>query len=71
MTLMDPQASATPQDSVNAEVIKEGLAMVPKKLTGAWGKAASRETVQAFERLQVAAKEARLGMWEYGDLTED
>ena len=69
VTLFDPKDSKTGEDSVNAEVISEGLAMVPKKLR-AWERSAT-DVLAALNKRQVTAKEERRGQWEYGDLTED
>jgi staphylococcal nuclease domain-containing protein 1 len=69
VTLFDPKDSKTGEDSVNAEVISEGFAMVPKKLR-AWERSAS-DVLAALNKRQVTAKEERRGQWEYGDLTED
>lgn len=68
VTLMDPQASR-PQDSLNAEVVSEGLAMVPKKLKP-WERAAA-DIVTDLKGKEEVAKKDRRGMWEYGDITED
>ncbi|PVH99137.1 hypothetical protein DM02DRAFT_672871 [Periconia macrospinosa] len=69
VTLFDPKESKTGEESVNAEVISEGLAMVPKKLR-AWERSAS-DILGALNKRQAVAKEERRGQWEYGDLTED
>jgi staphylococcal nuclease domain-containing protein 1 len=69
VTLFDPKDSKTGEDSVNAEIISEGLAMVPKKLR-TWERSAS-DVLAALNKRQVTAKEERRGQWEYGDLTED
>ena len=61
--------STSLEQSLNAEVVNAGFAMVPKKLK-AWEKAAG-DTLTSLGKLETAAKEARFGMWEYGDLTED
>ena len=61
--------STSLEQSLNAEVVNAGFAMVPKKLK-AWEKAAG-DTLASLGKLETAAKEARFGMWEYGDLTED
>ncbi|KAH7377752.1 hypothetical protein BKA66DRAFT_572063 [Pyrenochaeta sp. MPI-SDFR-AT-0127] len=68
VTLFD-QKSKTGQESVNADVISEGLAMVPKKLRP-WERNAS-DVLTALKKKQDVAKEERRGQWEYGDLTED
>jgi staphylococcal nuclease domain-containing protein 1 len=69
ITLLDPSASSNLDQSVNSEVVREGLAMVPKKLK-AWERAAS-DTLAHLKKLEEEAKQERRGMWEYGDLTED
>jgi staphylococcal nuclease domain-containing protein 1 len=69
VTLFDPKDSKTGEESVNAEIISEGLAMVPKKLK-AWERSAS-DILGALNKRMVTAKEERRGQWEYGDLTED
>ncbi|KAF1840236.1 uncharacterized protein K460DRAFT_371443 [Cucurbitaria berberidis CBS 394.84] len=69
VTLFDPKQSKTGQESVNADVISEGLAMVPKKLR-VWERSAS-DVLAALKKKQDVAKEERRGQWEYGDLTED
>jgi staphylococcal nuclease domain-containing protein 1 len=55
--------------SINAEVVSEGLAMVPKKLRP-FERAAS-DIVADLKKREAEAKTERRGMWEYGDLTED
>jgi staphylococcal nuclease domain-containing protein 1 len=67
LTLMGPDSSL--EQSINAEVIREGLAMVPRKLKS-WEKADS-ETLTRLKKLEEEAKAGRLGMWEYGELDED
>jgi staphylococcal nuclease domain-containing protein 1 len=69
VTLFDPKESKTGEDSVNADVIMEGLAMVPKKLK-TWERSAS-DVLGALTKKMNVAKEERRGQWEYGDLTED
>ena len=68
-TLFDPEAEGGEEASVNAEVVAEGAAMVSRKLKG-WEKARGK-IVEGLKAKEEEAKEARLGMWEYGDLTED
>jgi staphylococcal nuclease domain-containing protein 1 len=67
VTLLDPAAKKT--DSLNAEVISEGLAMVPKKLKPF--ERANGALLQDLKQREASAKGERRGMWEYGDLTED
>ncbi|PGH04290.1 hypothetical protein AJ79_07137 [Helicocarpus griseus UAMH5409] len=69
ITLLDPSESKSLEQSINADVVAEGLAMVPRKLK-AWERSAT-ETLAYLTKLQDEAKEGRKGMWEYGDLTED
>ncbi|KAL2802916.1 hypothetical protein BJX63DRAFT_440506 [Aspergillus granulosus] len=69
VTLLDPSESKNLDQSINAEIVREGLAMVPRKLK-AWERAAG-ETLSNLRTLEDEAKHERRGMWEYGDLTED
>jgi staphylococcal nuclease domain-containing protein 1 len=69
VTLLDPKLSHQIDESINADVVREGLAMVPTKLK-AWERQAP-DTLTKLKELQDEAKKARRGMWEYGDLTED
>lgn len=68
VTLMEQNVTKIDQ-SINAEIIREGLAMVPKKLK-AWERARA-DALKTLTEMQDEAKAERLGMWEYGDLTED
>lgn len=69
VTLLDPSVSKNLDHSINADIVREGLAMVPKKLKP-WERAAT-ETLAHLRAVEEEAKEDRSGMWEYGDLTED
>jgi staphylococcal nuclease domain-containing protein 1 len=69
ITLMDPGSSQNLGQSVNADILREGLAMVPRKLK-AWERA-SADTLAQYKKVEEEAKQNRRGMWEYGDLTED
>lgn len=69
VTLFDPKQSKTGQESVNADVLSEGLAMVPKKLRPF--ERSATDVLAALKKKQDVAKEERRGQWEYGDLTED
>ena len=69
VTLMDPKQASTLNQSINAEVVSEGLAMVPKKLRPF--ERAAGDIIADLKRREAEAKTARRGMWEYGDLTED
>jgi staphylococcal nuclease domain-containing protein 1 len=68
VTLFDPKESKTGEQSLNAEVMAEGLAMVPRKLKG-WERGAAE--LEPLKKKMEEAKSERRGMWEYGDLTED
>ncbi|KAK5111721.1 hypothetical protein LTR85_011766 [Meristemomyces frigidus] len=71
ITLMDPDQASTATKSINAEVVSDGLAMVPKKLR-LFERAKGTEDIMAdLKSREAQAKEDRRGMWEYGDLTED
>ncbi|KAJ5280379.1 hypothetical protein N7478_005751 [Penicillium angulare] len=69
VTLLDPAVSKSLDQSINADIIHEGMAMVPRKLK-AWERA-SADTLEKLRSLEDEAKQERRGMWEYGDLTED
>jgi staphylococcal nuclease domain-containing protein 1 len=69
VVLYDPKETNPGAESINSEVLSEGLAMVPKKLKS-WERASS-DILAAMKQKQDVAKEERRGQWEYGDLTED
>jgi staphylococcal nuclease domain-containing protein 1 len=71
VTLFDAGRSERVEESLNAELVGEGLAMVPRKLK-AWevGRVGEQVLARLRER-EKEAKEERRGMWEYGDLTAD
>ncbi|KAF1344015.1 hypothetical protein BDV97DRAFT_373567 [Delphinella strobiligena] len=69
VTLFDPKESDSLDQSINADILAEGLAMVPKKLKN-WEKAAT-DVTGSLKARESEAKDERRGMWEYGDLTED
>jgi staphylococcal nuclease domain-containing protein 1 len=69
VTLFDPKQSASLNESVNADIITEGYAMVPKKLK-TWERAAV-DILDDLREREIDAKDNRRGQWEYGDLTED
>ncbi|KAI1843683.1 hypothetical protein JX266_010129 [Neoarthrinium moseri] len=72
ITLFEPSAGQSSfTDSINKEIVAEGLAMVPKKLK-AWERGAqSAEVLKKLRVVEDEAKKERRGMWEYGDITED
>ena len=69
VTLMDPNQASSLNQSINAEVMSEGLGMVPKKLRPF--ERAATDIVADLKKREAEAKAERRGMWEYGDLTED
>ncbi|KAJ9155405.1 hypothetical protein NKR23_g1969 [Pleurostoma richardsiae] len=74
VTIYDPSASSEGpgvNESVNREIIASGHGMVPRKLK-AWERSKAFESVlKSLKEAESKAKEERLGIWEYGDLTED
>ncbi|KIL89628.1 hypothetical protein FAVG1_07208 [Fusarium avenaceum] len=74
VTLYDTGSSGElpgPDDSINKDVVASGYAMVPKKLK-AWERSKVFEpTLKHLKDVESKAKDERLGMWEYGDITED
>jgi staphylococcal nuclease domain-containing protein 1 len=68
VTLYDPKASEKAEDSINAELVLEGLAMVPRK-TKAWERGAEIFTV--LKKKEKEAKDEHRGTWEYGDVLPD
>jgi staphylococcal nuclease domain-containing protein 1 len=69
ITLYDPQSSEKLTDSINSDVVSAGYAMVPTKLKP-WERGFS-DVLKALREKMEVAKDAHLGMWEYGDPTED
>lgn len=69
VTLLDPAVSKNLDQSINADIVSEGMAMVPRKLK-AWERACA-DTLDNLREREAEAKADRRGMWEYGDLTED
>ncbi|GAO13505.1 uncharacterized protein UV8b_05773 [Ustilaginoidea virens] len=73
VTLYDAKNGELPSsnDSINKEVVASGYGMVPKKLK-AWERSKAFEPyLKHLREVEVRAKQDRLGMWEYGDITED
>lgn len=69
VTLLDPEGSKSLDQSINADIVHEGLATVPRKLK-AWERAAG-ETLSNLRALEDEARESRRGMHEYGDVGEE
>ena len=72
ITLFDSKTGSTTfVDSINKEVVANGHAMIPKKLK-TWEKGqASAEVLKKLREVESQAKQERMGMWEYGDITEE
>ncbi|KAK4102188.1 hypothetical protein N658DRAFT_553966 [Parathielavia hyrcaniae] len=76
VTLYDPKAegaAAAPgvTESVNRKIVLDGHALVARKLK-AWERSKVFEPVlKSLREAEAEAKEARRGIWEYGDITED
>jgi staphylococcal nuclease domain-containing protein 1 len=69
VTLFDQKRlGEDPTNSVNADLVVEGLAMVPRKLK-TWEKGAA--LLGALKKKEAVAIEEHRGMWEYGDATAD
>jgi staphylococcal nuclease domain-containing protein 1 len=69
ITLYDPQHSEKLTDSINSDIISAGFAMVPTKLKS-WERGFGDVLKVLREKMEIA-KDEHLGMWEYGDPTED
>ncbi|TEA15801.1 Staphylococcal nuclease domain-containing protein 1 [Colletotrichum sidae] len=74
ITLFDSGAGGKlpgPNDSINKEIVANGQAMVSQKLK-AWERSSQHAAyLKHLKEVEAKAKEERLGMWEYGDITED
>ncbi|RUS16817.1 hypothetical protein BC937DRAFT_90763 [Endogone sp. FLAS-F59071] len=68
LTLYDPAQSQTPEASINADMVREGLATVNTKV---WYARGNQATIKKLQEALEAAKSDRLGMFEYGDITAD
>lgn len=74
VTLYDPKSSNElpgPLESINRDVVAGGYGMVARKLK-AWERGKAFEGIlKNLREVEDEAKRDRLGMWEYGDITED
>ncbi|KAI6294094.1 hypothetical protein MCOR29_003865 [Pyricularia oryzae] len=75
ITIFDPKAGgsggsgSTAKDSLNREIVANGYAMVPRKLKP-WERSKVFEaTLKSLKEVESQAKQDRLGMWEYGDIS--
>ncbi|KAK7924016.1 nuclease (SNase-like) [Apiospora marii] len=73
ITLFESKSSGkgTFTDSINKEVVANGHAMIPKKLKNWERGPTSVEILSKLREVESQAKQERMGMWEYGDITED
>ncbi|KAF9104700.1 hypothetical protein BGX27_009982 [Mortierella sp. AM989] len=70
LTLYDPAISEDPDRSLNAELVRDGLATVNTKTR--YARHPSNQTLVAqFQEAINVAKRSRLNMFEYGDITAD
>ena len=74
VSLFDPDSETSNQlsvesGSINTEVVQQGLGMVGRKLSR-WEKSQGL-ALEGLRQKEEHAKGERMGMWEYGDLTED
>lgn len=69
LTLYDPKKPGDVASSVNAALIEEGLALVPRKVRPF--EKAYQDTLTLFKKKEDVVREEHVGIWEYGDFTED
>jgi staphylococcal nuclease domain-containing protein 1 len=69
VTLFDADTSHSFSDSINADMISEGMGMVPRVLKG-WERGEGA-VLAAMKENESIAKDGRRGMWEYGDISAD
>ena len=73
VTIFDPKAEGSNKvtESVNRKIVQDGHALVARKLK-AWERSKVFEPVlKNLKDAEGEAKNARRGIWEYGDITED
>ena len=71
VTLFDAEKEGGEEESMNAEVVSEGLAMVGRKLKAWEAKNGGGKVLGALRKREEEAKDDKRGMWEYGDISED
>ena len=70
ITLFDPsKENPGEEDSVNAEVVREGLATLSKKLKP-WERGRT-QILEGLKRKEGEARKDKAGMFEYGDISDD
>ncbi|KAF9348004.1 hypothetical protein BGX26_000533 [Mortierella sp. AD094] len=70
LTLYDPNISQDPDRSLNAELVRDGLATVYTKTRYA-RHPSNQSLIAKFQEATASAKRSRLNMFEYGDITAD
>ena len=70
VTLFDAEKEGGEEESINAEIVGEGMAMVGRKLK-AWEVKRGAKALGGLRKHEEEAKENKRGMWEYGDISED
>uniref|UniRef100_A0A5B7AQR1 Ribonuclease n=1 Tax=Davidia involucrata TaxID=16924 RepID=A0A5B7AQR1_DAVIN len=65
VTLVDAETDT----SINATMLKEGLARLEKRKR--WEPKEKQQALDELEKFQAEARDKRLGMWEYGDIQSD
>ncbi|KAL2023555.1 hypothetical protein VTK56DRAFT_2163 [Thermocarpiscus australiensis] len=73
VTIFDPKAEGSDRvtESINRKLVLDGHALVARKLK-AWERSKVFEPVlKSLREAEAEAKNARRGIWEYGDITED
>ena len=66
VTLFDPEAEGEKEESINSEIIAEGLATVKRDLKG-W-ETGRDDVVKRLGIKMAEAKEEKRGVWEYGEV---
>lgn len=71
MTLFDADKEGGEEESINAEIVDEGMAMVGRKLKAWEVRRGKGKILEGLRKREEGAKEGKRGMWEYGDISED
>ena len=71
VTLFDADKEGGEEESINAEIVDEGMTMVGRKLKAWEVRRGKGKILEGLRKREEAAKEGKRGMWEYGDISED
>ena len=71
ITLFDAGREGGEDESINAEIVSEGCAMVSRKLKNWEVRRGQARVLERLRKREQSAKEEKRGMWEYGDISED